>query len=141
MEITKNTMTRYHTEWSLSVLGGLKRRGAFAALERTVHVAAIGGANLDYTGATLPAGPTRLVKVALVGGTALAYPPGASAKVDAISVFGGVDVTVPAGTAVEVRGFSVLGGRTNDTAGEPDGPLVKIRAYSLFGGVKVRRDR
>ncbi|GGU31422.1 hypothetical protein [Streptomyces violascens] len=140
MEITKNTASpARRTEWSLSLLGGLKHRGAFRAHERTVHIAAVGGAKLDHTDATLPAGSTRLVKAALVGGAELAYPEGACAEVDAFSVFGGVDLTVPAGTTVEVSGFSLLGGRSRSLAGEPGGAVVKVRAYSLVGGVKVRQ--
>ncbi|MFF4187585.1 hypothetical protein ACFYZ9_30775 [Streptomyces sp. NPDC001691] len=141
MEITKNTESpARRTEWSLSLLGGLKHRGAFQARERTVHVAAVGGAKLDHTEATLPAGSTRLVKAALVGGAELTYPEGASAEVDAFSVFGGVDLTVPAGTTVEVSGFSLLGGRSRGLEGEPGGAVVSVRAYSLVGGVKVRQD-
>ncbi|MFC4518121.1 hypothetical protein [Streptomyces ehimensis] len=142
MEITKNTASHpRRTEWSLSLLGGLKQQGAFAARERTVHVAAVGGAKLDHTDAELPAGPTHVVKAALVGGAELAYPEGASAEVDAFSVLGGVDLTVPAGTTVEVSGFSLLGGRSKDIAGEPGGAVIKVRSYSLIGGVKVRQAR
>ncbi|AZQ75000.1 hypothetical protein EKH77_30930 [Streptomyces luteoverticillatus] len=142
MEITKNTASHpCRTEWSLSLLGGLKQQGAFAARERTVHVAAVGGAKLDHTDAELPAGPTHVVKAALVGGAELAYPEGASAEVDAFSVLGGVDLTVPAGTTVEVSGFSLLGGRSKDIAGEPGGAVIKVRSYSLIGGVKVRQAR
>ncbi|MGP9017062.1 hypothetical protein ACT1U9_01460 [Streptomyces sp. BR1] len=146
MEIDKNTesapstsSTARRTEWSLSLLGGIKRRGAFEARERTVHVAAVGGAKLDHTDAQLPAGPTHLVKAAVVGGAELAYPEGASAEVDAFSAIGGVDLTVPAGTTVEVRGFSLLGARSSGVTGEPGGPVVKVRSYSLVGGVKVRQ--
>ncbi|MGI5336284.1 hypothetical protein ACQEVS_02200 [Streptomyces sp. CA-181903] len=140
MEITKNAAARTRrTEWSLSLLGGLKHQGDFTARERTVHVAAVGGAKLDHTAADLPEGPTHLVKAALVGGAELAYPEGASAEIDAFSVLGGVDVTVPAGTTVEVSGFSLLGGRSKNVAGEPDGAVVKVRSYSLIGGVKVRQ--
>ncbi|MFE2414686.1 hypothetical protein ACFXDE_40775 [Kitasatospora sp. NPDC059408] len=140
MEITKNAPTAARrTEWSLALLGGLKHGGEFTARERTVHVAAVGGAKLDHTDAELPAGPTHLVKAALVGGAELAYPEGASAEVDAFSVLGGVDLTVPAGTTVEVRGFSLLGGRSQGVVGEPGGAVVKVRSYSLVGGVKVRQ--
>ncbi|MGW1194761.1 hypothetical protein ACWD4B_02705 [Streptomyces sp. NPDC002536] len=142
METTKSTAPGTpRTEWSLSLLGGLKQQGNFTARERTVHVAAVGGAKLDHTDAELPAGPTRLVKASLVGGAELAYPEGASAEVDAFSVFGGVDLTVPAGTTVEVHGFSLIGGRSKDVAGEQGGAVVKIRSYSLVGGVKVRQGR
>ncbi|MGW1867625.1 hypothetical protein ACWCPS_18900 [Streptomyces mauvecolor] len=142
MEITKNTTSpARRTEWSLSLLGGLKHRGGFEARERTVHVAAVGGASLDHTDATLPAGPTRLIKAALVGGVELAYPEGACAEVDAFSLFGGVDLTVPAGTTVEVSGFSLIGGRSRSQAGEPGSAVVKVRAYSLIGGVKVRQSQ
>ncbi|MGF1427869.1 hypothetical protein [Kitasatospora sp. LaBMicrA B282] len=141
MEITKNTASRARrTEWSVGLLGGLKHQGAFAARERTVHVAAVGGAKLDHTEASLPAGPTHLVKAALVGGAELVYPEGASAEVDAFSVLGGVDLTVPAGTTVEVSGFSLLGGRSAGVAGEPGGPVVRVRSYSVLGRVKVTQE-
>ncbi|MCX5384624.1 hypothetical protein [Streptomyces sp. NBC_00083] len=140
MDLTKNASSPAHrTEWSVSLLGGLRRQGAYAARERIVHVAAVGGATVDYTDATLPAGPTRLVKVSLVGGVELICPEGASAEVDAFALFGGVDLTVPAGTTVEVKGFSLFGGRSRALAGEPGGAVVTVRSYALAGGVKVRR--
>ncbi|MDH6139461.1 hypothetical protein P3T35_001461 [Kitasatospora sp. GP30] len=141
MEISKNLSVPAvrGTQWSVALLGGLKRDGAFRAKERTVHVSAVGGAKLDHSEAQLPAGPTHLVKASLVGGAELTYPAGASAEVDAFSVLGGVDLAVPAGTTVEVSGFSLFGPRSTGVAGEVDGPVVKVRSYSLIGGVKVRQ--
>jgi hypothetical protein len=126
------------TQWSAALVGGLKRDGVFRVKERTVHVAAVGGAKLDHSQAQLPAGPTHLVKASLVGGAKLTYPAGASAEVDAFSLVGGVKLAVPAGTTVEVSGFSLFGQRCAGVAGEVGGSVVKVRSYSLIGGVKVR---
>ncbi|WP_043263073.1 hypothetical protein [Streptomyces sp. CT34] len=139
LQTTATPSSRPRTRWSLSLLGGLKQQGAFAARERTVHVGAVGGARLDHSEAELPAAGTRLIKASLVGGADLTYPDGASAEVDAFSVVGGVDLRVPAGTTVEVGGFSLIGGRHPGVAGESEGPVVRVRAYSLIGGVKVRQ--
>jgi Cell wall-active antibiotics response 4TMS YvqF len=107
------------TNWHLSLLGGLDRRGRWETRDRTVSVAAVGGADLDLTEAVIPDGGTTVVKVSLVGGLKL---------------------VVPAGTDVQVQGFNLIGRRRVEE-GEvtPGAPVVRIHAYGIVGGVKVRR--
>jgi hypothetical protein len=106
------------TQWHLSPIGGLFRRGG--TLDRhTVSVSLVGGADLDLREARLAAREVTLTRVSLVGG---------------------VDVTVPRGVRVRVSGFSLLGGRRIAIEEPPDlaAPTLHVRAFALIGGVKVR---
>ncbi|GAB2854463.1 hypothetical protein GCM10027176_66250 [Actinoallomurus bryophytorum] len=107
------------TNWHLSLLGGLDRRGRWETRDRTVSVAAVGGADLDLTEAVIPDGGTTVVKVSLAGGLKL---------------------VVPAGTDVQVQGFNLIGRRRVEE-GEvaPGAPVVRVHAYGIVGGVNVRR--
>jgi hypothetical protein len=107
------------TNWHLSLLGGLDRRGRWETRDRTISLAAVGGADLDLTEAVIPDNGTTVVKVSLVGGLKL---------------------VVPAGTDVRVQGLSLIGRRRVEQ-GEvtPGAPVVRVHAYSIVGGVKVRR--
>jgi hypothetical protein len=100
-----------------ALIGGLKRRGKWRAAPRMLHVAAVGGVNLDLTAAELAAPEVELTSVALVGGASL---------------------TVPESMRVEVSGFSLLGGR-DGAPGTDGGPVLRLRLYSVFGGVSIRR--
>ena len=107
------------TNWHLSLLGGLDRRGHWETRERTVSIAVVGGADLDLTEAVIPDEGTTLVKFSLVGGVKLA---------------------VPAGMDVRVQGFSLIGRRRVEEGDvTPGTPVVKVHAYGIIGGVKVRR--
>jgi hypothetical protein len=102
----------------VSLIGGLKKRGRWRAEARMLHVAAVGGVNLDLTDAELDPKGTELTSVTLVGGASL---------------------VVPDAMRVEVSGFSLIGGTGGGAAGLPDGPVLRLRAYSLVGGVSIRR--
>jgi Cell wall-active antibiotics response 4TMS YvqF len=107
------------TNWHVTLLGGLNRRGRWETRGRTVSVAAVGGADLDLTEAVIPDEGTTVVKVSLVGGLKLA---------------------VPAGTDVRVQGLNLIGRRRVEEGDvTPGAPVVKVHAYGIFGGVKVRR--
>ncbi|MGV9595938.1 hypothetical protein ACWDR1_04625 [Streptosporangium sandarakinum] len=105
--------------WKISLLGGVKQRGPQRLPEHLVVVTAVGGADLDLTGAAFSGGRFTLTKVSFAGG---------------------VKLTVPVGVRVEVEGFHLFGGhRVEQGAGAPDGPVVTVRAYGVFGGVRVGR--
>jgi hypothetical protein len=102
-----------------ALLGGLRLKDT-PAPARLLHVAAVGGANVDLTTGTPPPVFT-LTKISLVGGTR---------------------VRVPRSARVEVEGFALIGGfrpvpPPEPTDGEP--PTVRIRNYGLWGGVRVER--
>ncbi|MEV6376425.1 hypothetical protein [Micromonospora musae] len=104
-------------DWRIALLGGHKQRITGAPAD-TVVVTPIGGADIDLSGAELPA-RTTLTKVSLLGG---------------------VKLRVPAGVDVEVKGFHLLGGRrVQPAAPSPSAPVVRVRAYGIVGGVEVSR--
>ncbi|RKS80272.1 hypothetical protein CLV35_0698 [Motilibacter peucedani] len=106
------------TSRHLALLGGLRRSGTWEVPPRLQVFAAVGGADLDLTQATLPP-VTEITKISLVGG---------------------LRVRVPAHVRVEVEGFSLVGPRPSSPVGPaagPDVPVVRLRAYGAFGGVAV----
>ncbi|GAB3136736.1 hypothetical protein [Microbispora hainanensis] len=116
-----NTTSSQRTDWHVSLIGGLKRRGPGRMPADTVVLTPIGGADLDLRDARIEA----------------------ITSVTKISIAGGVRLRVPADVTVEVESFSLFGGRkvepgTQDT---PDAScrVVRVRNYSVFGGVDVTR--
>jgi hypothetical protein len=107
-------------QWSVSLLGGLTRRGRWRVPERTTYLTLLGGVDLDLREAQLTAPVVQVQTIAVVGG---------------------VRVRVPRGVRVEVTGFSVLGGRrvrVDESAVGPHAPTVVIRAFLILGGLDVR---
>jgi hypothetical protein len=83
-----------------------------------VHIALLGGMDLDLSQAELSGPRLDIVKVSLLGG---------------------VDLVVPEDVRVEVGGFVLLGGK--DVERHPASSaarIVRVRAYGLIGGVRVR---
>lgn len=114
-----NTTSSQRTDWHVSLIGGLKRRGPGRMPADTVVLTPVGGADLDLSDARIEE-VTSVTKVSLVGG---------------------VRLRVPADVMVEVEGVSLFGGRTVEP-GTPgaSGRVVRVRNYSVFGGVSVTRD-
>ncbi|MBU2664152.1 cell wall-active antibiotics response protein [Actinoplanes bogorensis] len=104
--------------WYFSLLGGIKRRGAWRLPRDMRMVGVLGGLNLDLTEATIPPDPI-ITKVSPIGGVSLRVPDGVSVEVEGLRLFGGVrtEAVRSAGAAVTLR----------------------VREYSLAGGVHVRR--
>lgn len=107
------------TQWHVTPLGGLKRRGRWRVPEHTVSVTLMGGVSLDLCEAELAA---------------------REVTVTAVTVMGGLDVIVPSGVRVEVDGMSILGGRKVDVdeRAAPGAPTIRLRIFSIMGGAKVR---
>ncbi|MEV4619576.1 LiaF domain-containing protein [Asanoa sp. NPDC049573] len=106
--------------WHVSLIGGLKRRGAWRVSRHMVAVSVIGGVNADLTEAEFVTTDPILTKVSLVGG---------------------VSLTVPHDVDVEVGGFQVFGGSRIEQA-RRTGPATRtlhVRNYGLFGGVRAER--
>jgi hypothetical protein len=111
---------RRPTRWSVSVMGGLARRGRWRVARKTRALALMGGLALDLRNAELDV---------------------EEIEVFALAIMGGVDIVVPEGIEVEVDGFSVMGGRGERLSKAPPlpgTPRIRIRAYGLMGGVSVR---
>jgi hypothetical protein len=112
---------RTGTAWYVRLLGGIKRRGRWPMPSKLVLVTPLGGADLDFGEAELPAGTTPvLTKVSLVGGVSLLVPPEMEVQVEGFRLFGGVHIEPGAG---------------------PSGTVLRVREYGLAGGVRVRRAR
>jgi Cell wall-active antibiotics response 4TMS YvqF len=104
---------------TIAPIGGIRLAGRLRLPRRLVHVALVGGMDLDLSQAELTSPQLDIVKVSLVGG---------------------VDLVVPAEVRVEVRGFVLLGGKDVERrpGSAPDAPVVRVRAFGLIGGVRVR---
>lgn len=115
-----------HTDWHISLLGGLKRRGHWRMNQQITSVSLIGGMRLDLREAEFAAPEITLTKISLIGG---------------------VRLTIPPGVRVEVTKLSLLGGRRSDTDERlsPNAPTLHVRAFGIIGGVRVqhtpRRER
>ncbi len=105
--------------FALALLGGGARKGAWTPPEHLYALAVCGGVKLDFRGARLPAGVTR---------------------VTAIACMGGIEVIVPPGLSVEVSGLGVLGGVDHLERESGDGPgaaRLQVTAFACMGGVDV----
>jgi len=109
-----------HTDWHISLLGGLKRAGHWRMSREITSVSVIGGMKLDLREAEFAAPEITLTKVLLVGGARLIVPPG---------------------VRVEVTNFSLIGGRHIDADERlsSNAPTLHVRAFGVIGGVRVRR--
>ncbi len=113
--------TPARTQWHISPIGGLQRRGGWRMAPRTVTVTVIGGASLDLSEAELDAPQVTLTTVSIVGGVRLRVPPG---------------------IRVEISGFSLIGGRSLEIDEAPPGsPTVRVRHFGIIGGVNARSSR
>jgi hypothetical protein len=112
--------------WYVNLLGGTKMRGPWRMPTDMVVISPLGGANLDFDQAELPAGATPiLTKVSLIGGVSLRVPPEIEVQVEGFRLLGGVRIEPGAGPS----------GAT------PSGTVLRVREYSLIGGVHVERTR
>ncbi len=106
--------------WALALMGGASRKGRWSPPRQLNTVAVMGGVELDFRDARLPAGETHVTAVALMGG---------------------IDIIVPPGLPVTVRGLGILGGvdQTEHDVEEtsPNTPHLKVTALACMGGVGV----
>jgi hypothetical protein len=105
--------------WSMSLIGGLHRRGGWQIPKHLIHFSLIGRTSLDLGDAELSAAETTITLVSFVGGA---------------------DLRVPRAVRSELTGLTVLGARhvTGSPTALRDGPMVHVRVFSLVGGATVR---
>ena len=106
--------------WTVSIMGGSRRRGRWRPRSHTKAVAIMGGCELDLRQAEID-GPEIVI-------TAVAF-------------MGAVDIVVPEGIEVDLSGVPIMGGkdlRVRDVAPTPGAPRVRVRAFPIMGGVTVR---
>ncbi len=107
--------------WALAVMGGNSRKGEWSPPRQLNAIALMGGVELDFREARLPAGVTHVVAVALMGGVELIVPPGLPVTVRGLGVLGAVDQVEQGGGAQS-----------------PHTPQLKVTALACMGGVEVK---
>jgi class 3 adenylate cyclase len=109
------------TRWTVSIMGGSKRKGRWRVREKTNAVAIMGGCLLDLRQAEVE---------------------GPGVVINAIAVMGGIEIIVPEGIEVELGGIAIMGGkdshRLKDVAVLPGSPVIRVRVFAFWGGVTVR---
>jgi hypothetical protein len=109
------------TGYAIAVLGGSRRKGRWTPARVNYTLAVMGGVELDFREAVLPAGVTE-VKV--------------------FASMGGVEIIVPPGLNVESHGIGILGGfeHTGDDFHQPNpgAPVLRISGIALMGGVDIK---
>ncbi len=101
-----NTVRRH-----IALLGGVRKEGKWRAGRSVSHIALIGGAVFDLTGAQLEAEEVTITSIAAVGGAKITVPPGVDVQLNVYSIVGGVQVIAPVSARIDVTGFVPLGGR------------------------------
>lgn len=107
--------------WTLALMGGNSRRGLWRPPRRLNAIAVMGGVELDFRKARLPAGETHVTAIALMGGIEILVPPGLPVTVRGLGILGGVDQVEHAAETVS-----------------PDTPQLKITAFACMGGVGIQ---
>lgn len=102
------------------IMGGSQRVGHWTCPRHLRTITVMGGVELDFREARLPAGVTTL---------------------SCYSLMGGITIIVPPSLAVEVSGSAIMGGfdhlhRSHD-APDPDRAVLQVRGFVVMGGVHV----
>jgi hypothetical protein len=110
------------TSHIVAILSGASRKGAWTVPPHLNVVTLLGGVELDFREATLPAGEITI---------------------SATCVLGGMEITVPPEMHVIDNGVAILGGREitadSDESARPGAPVLRINGFCLLGGVEVKR--
>ncbi len=107
--------------FTISIFGGIDRKGRWRVARRHWVVSMFGGSDLDLRQASLEGG---------------------EATISIVDLFGGTDLYVPDGIEVDFNGVGLFGGADEhggDLPTHPGAPLLRVRAFSLFGGTDVWR--
>ncbi|MGH3347645.1 MAG: DUF1707 SHOCT-like domain-containing protein [Nocardioides sp.] len=108
---------------SISVMGGVTRKGAWLVPERHTAFTMMGGVDLDLREATFAAKETTIY---------------------ANAIMGGIDIYVDAHTHVIVEGVGIMGafdqGRDKvEPQVTADSPVIRVKGIALMAGVTVTR--
>jgi hypothetical protein len=107
----------------IAILGGSVRKGVWHPEAAIQIVTVLGGAELDFREAVLPAGNEVVIH--------------------ATTVLGGMEIVVPPEMRVIDNGIAILGGR--EVAGESaesmaaGAPVLRIEGTCVLGGMEVKR--
>ncbi|WP_407699205.1 DUF1707 SHOCT-like domain-containing protein [Streptomyces alkaliterrae] len=106
----------------VAIFSGATRKGRWRPGAQTTAFACFGGVEIDLSEAVFEQRET---------------------VVNATAIFGGVDIKVPENVTLRSSGSAVLGGFDVDeqTAEDPDAPVVIVRGLAIFGGVDASGKR
>jgi len=104
----------------IALLSGAERKGHWLSPRKLRVWTLMGGAELDFRQARLPAGVTEVVVFVLMGG---------------------VHIIVPPGLAVDVGGMAIMGGfehmQRAPLEADAGRPLLRVHGLCMMGGVSV----
>lgn len=103
----------------VAVMGGVEKKGRWTPARRTLVFAFMGGVELDFREAILPAGVTEIT---------------------IFTIWGGVELIVPPGTRVDSSGIAIMGAfehMAGPQPDDPDAPTIRINGLALMAGVEV----
>jgi hypothetical protein len=108
---------------SISIMGGVSRKGAWLVPERHTAFTMMGGVELDLREATFAARETTIY---------------------ANAVMGGIDIVIDARTHVIVEGIGIMGAFEQTREKVPaelsaESPVVRVKGVALMAGVTVTR--
>jgi hypothetical protein len=112
---------RRSKRFTISIFGGVDRKGRWRIAQAHWVVSIFGGSDLDFRQASLD------------GGEATVY---------VLDMFGGTDLYVPEGIDVDFGGVGILGGADQHGRDVPthyEAPALRVRALSFFGGTDLWR--
>ncbi len=110
-------LTRPKTKNVVAIFGGVSRTGEWTAPQKLRAIAVLGGIELDFREAILPAGVTEVQIYTLIGGADVIVPPGVTVECDGIAILGGFETVgrvssgqVQSRAVLRITGISALGG-------------------------------
>ena len=115
------SVNRSANQLFVGLMGGAMRRGRWTPAAESTAIAIMGGVNLDFREAVLPAGETVVHAFAFWGGVDIIVPPGLDVAVNGIGIMGGFDHRGDTGTPVH-----------------PHAARLRVDGVALMGGVGVR---
>jgi hypothetical protein len=107
------------TRTLVAFMGGVERNGQWTPARRTLVVAVMGGAVLDFREVRLPPGETEVVLFCFMGGAQIIVPPGLDVDANGIAIMGGFESSSP------------------PSGSDPDAPVLKLTGVAFMGGVEV----
>ena len=112
--------TREH-QTLVAIMGGVDRRGRWQPAQKTLILAMMGGAALDFRDVELPAGETEVTVICLMGGAEIIVPPGMQVDAGGIAIMGGFEHMHHA-----------------PAPADPNAPLLRVNGFVMMGGVEVQ---